>query len=170
MNYFMKKIPEIGERAFVMKIVKNVLNKSSGFTLLETLFSMMLITLIMSILPFIFQTIHTLDGLMKTDQDYEWNLFIIGLRKELEASEQVNVVKVNTNTRLVLKKGSQFIHYERYGPSLRRRVNKLGHEIVLQKIQRFDFTLNGEVLDVQVEFIDGLRDEARFAVKEAESF
>ncbi|MBO0995256.1 competence type IV pilus minor pilin ComGF [Bacillus sp. SD088] len=153
-----------------MKIVKNVLNKSSGFTLLETLFSIMLVTLMMSILPLIFQSVHTLDGLMKTDQDYEWNLFIIGLRKELEKSEQVNVVKVNTNTSLILEKRDQVITYERYGRSLRRQVNKLGHEIVLQEIQHFEFLLNGDELELQVEFIDGLKDGAGFTIKEAESF
>ncbi|GIN73559.1 competence protein ComGF [Bacillus sp. J14TS2] len=153
-----------------MKIVKNVLNKSSGFTLLETLFSIMLITLMMSILPLIFQSIHTLDGLMKTDQDYEWNLFIIGLRKELEKSHQVNVVRVNTNTSLIIEKGEQVITYERYGRSLRRQVNKLGHEVVLQEIQHFEFILNGDELVLQVEFIDGLKDGASFAIKEAESF
>lgn len=159
-----------GERAFVMKIIKNVLNKQSGFTLLETLFSMMLITLIMSIMPFIFQTIHTLDRLLETDQDYEWNLFIIGLRKELEESEQINVMKLNSKTSLILEKRNQVITYEPYGQSLRRKVNKLGHEIVLQEIHSIEFILNEEEVLIQVEFLDGLIDEARFAIKEEGSF
>lgn len=170
MNYFMKKMLKTGERAFVMKIIKNVLSKQSGFTLLETLFSIMLITLIMSIMPFIFQTIHTLDRLLETDQDYEWNLFIIGLRKELEEAEQINVMKLNAKTSLILEKRNQVITYEPYGQSLRRKVNKLGHEIVLQEIHSIEFILNEEEVLIQVEFLDGIMDESRFAIKEEGSF
>lgn len=167
MNYFMKERLEVGERVSVMKISKNVFNNQSGFTLLETLFSIMLITLIMSILPFILQTMYTLDSIVETDQDYEWNLFIIGLRKELREAEQINVLRVESKTTLILEKSNQIIAYEPYGRSIRRNVNKLGHEIVLQKIHRLDFILNEEMLQIKVEFIDGLKDETSFTIKEA---
>lgn len=170
MNYFMKERLEVGERVSVMKISKNVFNNQSGFTLLETLFTIMLITLIMSILPFILQTMYTLDSIVETDQDYEWNLFIIGLRKELEEAEQINVMKLNAKTSLILEKRNQVITYEPYGQSLRRKVNKLGHEIVLQEIHSIEFILNEEEVLIQVEFLDGIMDESRFAIKEEGSF
>ncbi|MCJ7839318.1 ComGF family competence protein [Lederbergia sp. NSJ-179] len=145
-----------------MKTIKNVWNDQTGFTLLEAVFSMMILALMMSIIPFIFQTLKTVDGLIEVDQDYEWNLFLIGIRKEMEGAKKVHVVNVQSKTSLMMEKNNQVISYEPYGFTLRRRVNRLGHEIVLQNIQAINFSIDEEFMVIEIEFTNGVKDEARF--------
>lgn len=133
----------LGKRLRYMKKSHN-----NGFTFVEMLcafsFFLILISLIPLSIPLIYQ-----DGFVQERlQRMEWEVFLSQLKKEVRMSDRITV----SSSRLTLVKDNGTIVYEKYGPSIRRRVNYQGHEIMLQNIQslHFENTLEG----IRVSIID----------------
>lgn len=143
-----------------MMNIKNVMNDQNGFTLLDSIFSMLILSLIMSLMPLIFHSFAAIDRTIKVDEDYEWNLFLIQLRNELE---DANMVLVDSN-RIIIDKKVGGVFYETYGYSIRRTVNDKGHEVVLQHVPSVLFSQHGQMLRLNVVFANGVKEEARFII------
>lgn len=141
-----------------MKKIKNVLNKQSGFTLLEAIMNIFILSVIMLFLPLIFQSVNAIDKVIEVEDDFEWNLFLIGLRNELKEADHVAVVKPY----LFIEKGALKIQYVQYGLVVRRQVDGSGHEVVLQNIKSLYLLKEDNRLHIQTEFLSGVEDEASF--------
>ncbi|MBS4217163.1 ComGF family competence protein [Bacillus sp. FJAT-49711] len=141
----------------------NVMNNQYGFTLLDSIFSMFILTIIMSLMPLLFQSFAIIDRTIKIDEDFEWNLFLIHLRNEVEDAKKVHVF--NHPSRILIEK-NLMIAYETHGNSIRRTVNDKGHEIVLQHVHSVNFSKLNQMLIVNVSFSNGIKEEARFVIPE----
>jgi competence protein ComGF len=79
-------------------------------------------------------------------QEMEWTVFCSQIKKEIRMSSRAEVV----SGKLFLTKGADTIIYEKYGSNIRRRVNSTGHEIILQNVGEFTFTLLNNAVKVTV--------------------
>lgn len=68
-------------------------------------------------------------------QNMEWDVFCSQIKKEIRISSKADVV----SGRLVLTNNNETINYEKYGSNIRRRVNSLGHETLLQNVSSVTF-------------------------------
>ncbi|MEK3890747.1 competence type IV pilus minor pilin ComGF [Bacillus sp. FSL K6-3431] len=145
----------------IMKNWKDVLNNDSGFTLLESILSMLILMTIMTILPLIFYAFSAIDRSVNVEDDFEWNLFLIQFRNEVKNADRLIIY---SNRVFIDKPEQQSIYYEQYGTSIRRRVNNFGHEIVLQELKKAKFEKDEGALLLQVEFLNGTNEEARISI------
>nr|WP_306420362.1 competence type IV pilus minor pilin ComGF [Heyndrickxia oleronia] len=130
-----------------------------GFTLIECILTMLIISMIFLLFPLLIKTYEHINQSLSTEEDYEWNLFLIQLRKEMRESDGWDV----SNNRLFLKRNNQMIMYEQYGNVLRRRVDSEGHEIVLQNINQVLFRVNDLKLQVHIQFINDHQRDAYYS-------
>jgi competence protein ComGF len=142
-----------------MKKKHCALKNKSGFTLAETIVTMMIFCLILSFMPLMYQTHAAIDRTISTGKDFEWNMFLIQFRKELYSAENW---RIGLNERIFLMKNGIPVTYERYGKVIRRQVRDAGHEIVLQNVNKLSFSKADPTLYMVVEFEDGSTEEASF--------
>ncbi|WP_139378402.1 competence type IV pilus minor pilin ComGF [Mesobacillus jeotgali] len=106
-----------------------------GFTMLEMLLSMLVFLMIASLLPLGLGILLEDSVIEKGIRGMEWEVFSSQVKKEIRAAEQMTVQP----DKLLLKVEGQFILYEKYASSMRRRVNYQGHEILFQNLSSFTF-------------------------------
>ncbi|WP_419956434.1 competence type IV pilus minor pilin ComGF [Neobacillus niacini] len=123
------KLPYFEEPKFVKYL------NEKAFTLLEVLFAF---SIFMIIAFFMLPVLHIiLDNNDSTGrlQNMEWDVFCSQIKKEIRISSKADVV----SGRLVLTNNNETINYEKYGSNIRRRVNSLGHETLLQNVSSVTF-------------------------------
>ncbi len=145
-----------------MKTSNDVLNNESGFTMLEAVMTIFIFTLILSFIPFMYQSFVSIERSIELEEEYEWNLFLIQLRNELQGGDQWQV----RGSRLFIEKNHLVIQYEPYGQVVRRRVNETGHEIVLQSVEKIQLFQQEKQLIMAVTFFNGKEKEARFSTQD----
>ncbi|WP_431522022.1 competence type IV pilus minor pilin ComGF [Guptibacillus hwajinpoensis] len=59
----------------------------------------------------------------------------------------------------IVKSDGSIVLYERYGTSIRRRVNGTGHEIVLQNVKEMECESLGRKVIIEVELINGKKEK-----------
>lgn len=145
----------------IMTNWKNALKNENGITLLETIMSILILSVIMTMLPLVFIAVSAIEKSIDVEENFEWNLFLIQIRKEMKAAD---LIRGNSENRVILIIGDQRIYYEVHGTSIRRTVNGKGHEVTLQKINKARFAVEGETLVLAVDFINGKKEFARFSM------
>ena len=108
-----------------------------AFTLIEVLIAFSIFTTIIFFMTPVFQIILTNKDTEASLQAMEWEVFSSQIKKEIRMSTRAEVV----SGRLILTKDTETIQYEKYGTNLRRRVNSTGHEIILQNVSQYSFTI-----------------------------
>ncbi|MBT2726550.1 prepilin-type N-terminal cleavage/methylation domain-containing protein [Bacillus sp. ISL-75] len=109
----------------------------NGFTLIEVLIAFSIFTTIIFFMTPVFQIILTNKDTEASLQAMEWEIFSSQIKKEIRLSTRAEVI----SGRLILTKDTETIQYEKYGTNLRRRVNSTGHEIILQNVSQYSFTI-----------------------------
>ena len=94
----------------------------------------------------VFQIILNNKDSEKSLQAMEWEVFSSQIKKEIRLSTRAELI----SNRLILTKDSETIQYEKYGSSLRRRVNSTGHEIILQNVSQNSFTIINNTVKIDV--------------------
>ncbi|NRD80736.1 ComGF family competence protein [Bacillus sp. BRMEA1] len=119
-----------------------------AFTLIESLFALSIFIMIIFFMAPVF---HIVLHNGKSDdaklQGMEWSVFCSQLKKEIRQSIRADI----NSGQLIVTKDSETVQYDRYGNTLRRQVNSLGHEIVLQNVSQYTFSIlnNGVKLTVK---------------------
>jgi len=119
--------------------------KNGGYTLLETMLALAIFTVIVFFFPMIipsFQSSH--DDQLKIK---EAELFFAQTRRDIHQAIQVNA---SGNVLYVTFKNGDTATYERYGTSIRRRLNGEGHEIMLQNIRDLSFQTKQNMVAIRV--------------------
>jgi competence protein ComGF len=117
-----------------------------AFTLIEVLIALSIFTTITFFMTPVFQLILDYKDTQATIQGMEWEVFSSQIKKEIRLSSRAEVV----SNRLILTKDIETIQYEKYGSNIRRRVNTTGHEIILQNVSDYSFTLVDNAVKVTV--------------------
>lgn len=147
----------------------NVFSKrinEKGFSLIECILSLLILSTILCFFPLLIKAYERIDHAISTEKDFEWNLFLMELRKELRTSNGWEVTKNG----LYLKSGQEIVVYEKYNNLIRRRVDGKGHEVVLQKIKQINFSSNKNEIILHVQFTNNHTREAHlfFPLRENE--
>jgi competence protein ComGF len=117
-----------------------------AFTVIEALLALSIFTIIAFFMTPIFQVMLKNIDAHASIQEMEWTVFCSQIKKEIRMSSRAEVV----SGKLFLTKGADTIIYEKYGSNIRRRVNSTGHEIILQNVGEFTFTLLNNAVKVTV--------------------
>jgi competence protein ComGF len=128
-----------------------VCSSEKAFTLIEVLIAFSIFTIIIFFMAPVFHIILNKEGSQAVVQRMEWEVFCSQIKKEIRMSNRAEVI----SGRLFLTKDTETIQYERYGTNLRRRVNSTGHEILLQNVSTFSFTIVNNTVQVRVTDIWG---------------
>ncbi len=129
-------------------------NNQLGMTLLELMLTVTILMAIISVLPMMMNAAVKRSG--EDLQHQEIQLFYHLFSKEVREASKISIIgesieMININGTVVL--------YERYGSSIRRRVNGTGHEIVLQHIKKLIVGVSGRKVMIEVELVNGRREE-----------
>lgn len=126
-------------------------SNEKGFTLLESVCVLFLVTSLFSLFPLAVKTFGTAGEAFRPEEDEEWNLFLMQLRKEIRVSSSCQAAQ---NT-LKLNEAGRTVTYEPYRNSLRRRVDGEGHQIVLQNVRSIQFAATGNGVKVSAVYPNG---------------
>ncbi|WP_235749718.1 competence type IV pilus minor pilin ComGF [Neobacillus bataviensis] len=118
----------------------------NAFTLIEVLIAFSIFSTIIFFMAPIFQIILNTKANDNKLQAMEWEVFCSQIKIEIRLASSVSVV----SDRLILNKGTETVQYEKYGTNLRRRVNSTGHEIILQNVSQFSFSVINNTVKVTV--------------------
>lgn len=124
--------------------------------MLEALYALSLFLIIISILPIGIRSIGQTEQFHVRHSNMEWLIFVNQLKKELRMSDAVEVY----GSVLVLRKSGEVIHYEKYGETIRRRVNQKGHETVLMSVKNVRYEPEGSGTRILVENLYGKQQAA----------
>jgi competence protein ComGF len=120
---------------------------SNGFTLLEALLGLAAFCLMAALLPISIQVVNRVDQTEVRLQAMEWEIFSSQVKKEIRMGQQIKVL----SNSLSFKKDADSILYEKYGTKLRRRVNGVGHEVLLQNVNSVQFEKFNNRVVIKVE-------------------
>ncbi|WP_110111305.1 competence type IV pilus minor pilin ComGF [Bacillus sp. CGMCC 1.16541] len=121
--------------------------KKNGFTLVEMLISFAYLLLIVSFIPIIMTIIKETHNETLALTNIEWEIFVSQLTFEYREAQDV---RVDPSTLTFITFDHKQVTYERYQDKVRRRVNKLGHEVLLQKIDQIKYKQTDNLLHVEV--------------------
>ncbi|WP_213368560.1 competence type IV pilus minor pilin ComGF [Mesobacillus boroniphilus] len=132
---------------------KNVLLQSErGFTMVEMLLSVLLFLMITSMLPLGMKIILDHRVVDTAVRKMEWEVFSSQVKKEIRSAQQLTVQP----DKLLMKVDGQFILYEKYASSMRRRVNYQGHEILMQNLSSFGFGKIADGVEIKAKDVQGI--------------
>ncbi|WP_284036030.1 competence type IV pilus minor pilin ComGF [Neobacillus sp. 114] len=140
------------KRPYIWKMKSVAVSNEKGFTLIEVMFSLVILSIIVFYMTPLFQLILDNKENQSILQAMEWEVFCSQIKKEIRWSTKAEVV----SNRLILTKDGETIYYEIYGNNLRRRVNSTGHEIILQNVSWHSFALVNNAVKVTVKDLKGI--------------
>lgn len=152
-----------GKHVSIMKNIKNAFIHEKGFTLIEAMMSLMILSVIMFFLPLIVHSFTAVDRMVHISEDFEWNLFLVELRNEIKKADNIAILQ----DRLFIYKGELITMYEKHRDTIRKKVNNLGNETVLQNVQSLGFTIRDDSVVMSVEFTSKIKEEALFLMQQA---
>ncbi|MDM5359678.1 competence type IV pilus minor pilin ComGF [Peribacillus sp. ACCC06369] len=134
------KMNRVNLKPFVM------LRKDDGFTMIELLFSLMILMTTSLFVLQLFSIIHTQMRSIDKLHPKEWEVFTMQMKQEVRSSKVQDVM----GNKLYLLSGEQLSSIEQYEDKVRRRVNGKGHEVILQNISEFQVEKDGSVIVLNI--------------------
>lgn len=123
------------------------MKNEKGFTLIEMLVVFTAFCMLMAFLPLGFKTVLQYKYMDTRIQRLEWEIFNSQLKRETRLSMNMTIEK----GKLLIQNNGETVVFEKYGSSIRRRVNFSGHEIILQNVASvvFDPLPNGYSISIK---------------------
>ncbi|WP_203361768.1 competence type IV pilus minor pilin ComGF [Bacillus sp. REN10] len=126
--------------------------------MIESLLILLVFMTLATLFPMIYGTVYRVNEQLEPGRKSEWELFVIQLRKEMYASQ----LWTPANDKLSYQHEGQKISIEKYKKGVRRRVNGMGHEMILQQVESIQFYWESQTLCVKVIFTNGEEEQAQF--------
>ncbi|MFA1711478.1 competence type IV pilus minor pilin ComGF [Peribacillus frigoritolerans] len=123
-----------------------MLRKNDGFTMIELLFSLLILMTTSLFVLQLFSIIHTQMRSVDKLHPKEWEVFTMQMKQEVRSSKAQDVM----GNKLYLLSGEQLSSLEQYEDKVRRRVNGMGHEVILQNISEFQVNKDGSVIVINI--------------------
>jgi competence protein ComGF len=123
-----------------------MLRKNDGFTMIELLFSLLILMTTSLFVLQLFSIIYTQMGSVDKLHPKEWEVFTMQMKQEVRSSKAQDV----RGNKLYLLSGEQLSSLEQYEDKVRRRVNGMGHEVILQNISEFRVEKDGSVIVINI--------------------
>ncbi|MEW5551857.1 competence type IV pilus minor pilin ComGF [Peribacillus frigoritolerans] len=123
-----------------------MLRKNDGFTMIELLFSLLILMTTSLFVLQLFSIIHTQMRSVDKLHPKEWEVFTMQMKQEVRSSKAQDVM----GNKLYLLSGEQLSSLEQYEDKVRRRVDGRGHEVILQNISEFRVNKDGSVIVINI--------------------
>ncbi len=123
-----------------------MLRQNDGFTMIELLFSLLILMTTSLFVLQLFSIIHTQMRSVDKLHPKEWEVFTLQMKQEVRSSKAQDVM----GNKLYLLSGEQLSSLEQYEDKVRRRVNGMGHEVILQNISEFRVNKDGSVIVINI--------------------
>ncbi|MGG1485610.1 competence type IV pilus minor pilin ComGF [Peribacillus castrilensis] len=123
-----------------------MLQKNDGFTMIELLFSLLILMTTSLFVLQLFSIIHTQMRSVDKLHPKEWEVFTMQMKQEVRSSKAQDVM----GNKLYLLSGEQLSSLEEYEDKVRRRVDGMGHEVILQNISEFRVDKDGSVIVINI--------------------
>ncbi|WP_249594820.1 competence type IV pilus minor pilin ComGF [Peribacillus frigoritolerans] len=123
-----------------------MLRKNDGFTMIELLFSLLILMSTSLLVLQLFSIIHTQMRSVDKLHPKEWEVFTMQMKQEVRSSKTQDVM----GNKLYLLSGEQLSSLEQYEDKVRRRVDGMGHEVILQNISEFRVDKDGSVIVINI--------------------
>lgn len=135
------------------------IRSSKGFTFLDSLLELLALSIILplAVLFYLFSSHFILD---LDSSATEFRLFMLELQQYLDGSEQIYIMRDGKGMRIVRE--AIVYDIELYGTVVRKRKDRLGHEIMLTDVKNSFFQMEGKRLTIQLEFQSGAKEEADY--------
>ena len=123
----------------------NIATKQDGFTMLNILFAFSVFLLLMSFFPLVMKVMKT----EITTTSYKVDLFFEQIRYDMVRAKELSIS--DGSLYLSMEDGNR-IRYQKYNTNVRRQVNEVGNEILLQNVDNIQYEIvsNGVVVSVEV--------------------
>jgi competence protein ComGF len=123
-----------------------MLRKNDGFTMIELLFSLLILMTTSLFVLQLFSIIHTQMRSVDKLHPKEWEVFTMQMKQEVRSSKAQDVM----GNKLYLLSGEQLSSLEQYEDKVRRRVDGMGHEVILQNISEFRVNKDDSVIVINI--------------------
>ncbi|MFX3624890.1 MAG: competence type IV pilus minor pilin ComGF [Ectobacillus sp.] len=117
-----------------------------GFTLLEVLICLFILSVLISIAPRLYPLLAPSKS--AAFNEFEWTLFLEQMQIEFREAKRANVYG---NKLILYDKAEKNVMHFFNGEELIRRVDGTGHEILLQNIQAVSYELSPSMLRIYIE-------------------
>ncbi|ASF39900.1 prepilin-type cleavage/methylation domain-containing protein [Halobacillus halophilus] len=121
---------------------------SQGFTLMETLMSLIIISLILILSFPLFRMIHDVDYYEELSVRQMFSF----LQEEVNRGREVEVI---SNSIFITDAVNRKITIEQYQNLIRRRVNLSGHEVLLQNVEAIHLTNHTHYIMIKLQMEGG---------------
>ncbi|MBE5104235.1 ComGF family competence protein [Bacillus thuringiensis] len=131
-----------------------------GFTLIEMIVCLLLLSLFFLLLPR-FHFIGMENKQLKGLNDWEWDVFLGQIQlefREVSFGENITLGNGESILRFRLRNGEE-VTYEKVNSHLIRKVNMRGREVLLQKVEMVSYKLTPHLLFINVKDTSGKRYE-----------
>lgn len=116
---------------------QQTLHSSKGYTLLETLISLAIFLIIVSMFVSVMHYRYSFNPEVNSFAYEEYVLFLRHLQTEFRNSEAYWVDDRERKLYFVRKTDGYTVHYEQYEDKIRRQVRGRGHEVMMQRVTGF---------------------------------
>lgn len=119
--------------------------KQAGFTMLNMLFAFSVFLLLMTFFPLALKVIKT----EVSTTSFKVDLFFEQIRNDIVQAKEISIS--DGSLYLSMENGNR-IRYQKYNTNVRRQVNEVGNEILLQNVEniQYEIVANGVVISVDV--------------------
>lgn len=114
-----------------------MIRENKGFTLIETMLSLFLLSIVIFLFPLIFSFFSPIKSNDKLSLK-EVELFYMQISREIHGAKSVRIDGEKLFVRL---KTDEEASYEQYNNLIRRRLQNTGHEVLLQNIHSVKFNI-----------------------------
>ena len=121
-----------------------------GFTYVELLLSLMVVTLITFTLP---SLLTTLNNIELHDDNYDFDVFILDIGKTYEDSDSIDVVN---SKRVNFKSENRVVSYYFSSNRLIKSIDNSGFVTLMYNVRTFDVTTSNDRVIIKIE---GVQDE-----------
>ncbi|WP_040286603.1 competence type IV pilus minor pilin ComGF [Sporosarcina koreensis] len=137
----------------------NTRTDESGFTLLESLFQLLIAVAFLHLIVLFLLFKDTVHTQLTDSHAVEWELFMVDLQRDL--SDVISVrVSADGKSFTVLNASDQTVDYSTVNHVIRRRIGHEGHVPLLTSVQTAVFSLEDEYMEVSV-LTSGSRERTR---------
>lgn len=138
------------------------LKKEGGYTLLETIFQVMIFAMFAQLFLLFFYWKAPIERQLKNRSAMQWEMFAVDFQDELANLYHMEVLQGGNGIRFQTKRG--IITIEEKNQVIRKTVGGQGHIPFLTEVSKATFTLNEPNLLVEVLLQDGTQKERDFTI------
>lgn len=138
------------------------MKKESGYTLLETIFQVMIFAMFTQLFLLFFYWKAPIERQYNDLSAIQWELFAADFQEELVNLQEIEVIRNGDGVRFLTERGSIVIEVNNY--VIRKTVDRQGHIPFLTEVSSATFTLSGSTLIVKAVMQNGMQKERDFII------